>query len=76
MNHLKTLVAAAALAFTFAIPAANAQPAQDRGGVADCAVKLASCLAEGGGAVNCAIEFVKCLTSDSASTSIADRRED
>ncbi|QNR96410.1 hypothetical protein ICJ04_12875 [Stenotrophomonas sp. 169] len=75
MNHLKTLVAAAALAFTFAIPAANAQPAQERG-VSDCAVKLASCLAEGGGAVNCAIEFVKCLTSDSASTSIADRRED
>lgn len=74
MNHLKTLVAAAALAFTFAIPAANAQPAQDRG-VADCAVKLATCLATGGGAMSCAIEFVQCLTSGDASTSIVDRRE-
>lgn len=75
MNNLKTLVAAAALAFTFAIPAANAQPAQDRGGVADCAVKLATCLATGGSALSCGIEFVQCLSSGSASASIADRRE-
>ena len=74
MNHLKTLVAAAALVFTFAIPAANAQPVQERG-VADCAVKLATCLATGGSALTCGIEFVQCLSSGSDSAAIVDRRE-
>jgi len=74
MNNLKTLVVAAALAFTFAIPAANAQPVQNRG-VADCALKLATCLASGGNALTCAVEFVQCLSAGGASTSIVDRRE-
>ena len=74
MSHLKALVAAAALAFTFAIPAAHAQPAQDRG-TADCALKFVTCMASGGSVLTCGIEFAQCMAAGGASTAIADRRE-
>ncbi|GAB3061598.1 hypothetical protein [Stenotrophomonas tumulicola] len=77
MNHLKTLVTSAALAFAFAIPAANAQnaPGQDRG-VADCALQFVQCLTGGGSAVTCGIAFAQCLASGGAAAGAADRRED
>lgn len=74
MSHLKAIVAAAALAFAFAIPAAHAQPAQDRG-VADCALKFALCLTSGGDVLTCGTEFAKCVVAGGVSTAVADRRE-
>lgn len=77
MNHLKALVASAALAIAFAIPAASAQnaPAQDRG-VLDCTVKLAQCLSSGGNALACGIAFAQCLSSGDAAAQAIARRED
>ena len=72
MNPMKTVFASAVLALAFAIPSAYAQnPPQ--GGVVECAVKLASCIAGGNGVAKCGIEFVQCMASGGAAPT--ERRE-
>lgn len=73
MNHLKSVVASAALVLAFAIPSANAQPAEQRG-VVDCGIQFVSCMTSGGNIVTCALAFGKCLIFGGKAAAL-DRRD-
>lgn len=73
MNHLKSVVASAALVLAFAIPSANAQPAGQRG-AADCGLQFVVCMTTGGSITTCSLEFTKCLISGGKAAAL-DRRD-
>ena len=72
MNHLKSVIASAALVLAFTVPSANAQPAP-QGGVLDCGIQFATCMASGGNVLTCGLAFAKCLAD--GDKGIADRRD-
>ncbi len=72
MNHLKSVVASAALVLAFAVPSAHAKPAPQQG-VVDCGIQFVTCMATGGSALTCGLAFAKCLAG--GGKAIADRRD-
>ena len=75
MKKIKLLAASAMLALVVAVPAAHAQNQPAPKGVADCGVKLVTCIVSGGNVATCLLEFAACLASGGASHAVAARRD-